>query len=580
MKKYIFITGIAIASFAFQSCDDTVLDEFPQDRLSSETFFRTEQDLKLYTNSLLSQLDASPFGSEPDNLIGTTFSEEVRGIRDPSTTGGWNWGNLRSVNYFLDNSYKCQDAAIRVKYEGIARWFRANFYFYMVKRFGDVPWYSHVLGETDNEQLYKGRDPRALVMDSVLADINFAVANCPTDKKTYEITKWTALALKSRICLFEGIFRKYHGISGSEKFIDEAISAGDELINSGQYSIYNGSGPDVAYRDLFTSIDAISQEMILAKGYSVYYNITHWTNSQTLAASLGQNGLEKQLIDSYLMDDGSRFTDIPDYDKKIFVEEMVGRDKRLSQTIRGLGYKRIGGNEVLAPQFGYTTTGYHPIKYVCSSQYDNRNNENDLPILRYAEVLLNTAEAKAEKGTLTQADIDRTIKLIRARVAMPNLDMAAANADPDPFLAAQYPLVTGANKGVILEIRRERRVELVQEEQRYPDLMRWKAGKQLERLSRGMYFPGPGAYDLTGDGVNDLIIHEASNKPSAAETAGISQVLEIGTNILLEHGTYGNAVWLPNVEKHWDEDKDYLYPIPLTETILNPNLGQNPGWER
>ncbi|ULT28356.1 RagB/SusD family nutrient uptake outer membrane protein [Sphingobacterium sp. E70] len=133
-------------------------------------------------------------------------------------------------------------------------------------------------------------------------------------------------------------------------------------------------------------------------------------------------------------------------------------------------------------------------------------NYTDLPIMRYAEVLLINAEAKAELGKLTQTDIDATVNKIRARVGMPALNLAAANATPDAYLANQYSLVTGANKGVLLEIRRERRVELACEGFRFDDLYRWKSGNILAKAPGGMYIPKLGLIDVSGDGVGDIII--------------------------------------------------------------------------
>ncbi len=577
MKKNIFLISLLISIMGFQSCDD-MLDQYPKDKVSPETFFTTENELKLYTNSLLFIFPATSLYTEgADNIVKQGLEDEISGIRDASTGSGWDWANLRKVNFFLDNSYKCPDTKVRAKYDGIARFFRAYFYFDKVKRFGDVPWYSSVFGETNEEQLYKKRDSRVLIMDSMLVDIDYAIAHLDETKKLNEVTKWTALALKSRFCLFEGTFRKYHGISGWEKFIDEAISASEALINSNKYTIATGD-PKTAYRDLFASINANSTEVITARGYSAELQIFHNCNYYTLTSSYGQPGLEKQLVESYLMADGSRFTDIKDYDKMFYTDEMKDRDPRLYQTTRGPGYTRINSSAVEVPQFGYTVTGYQPIKYVCTKEYDMYNkNENDLIIYRYAEILLNLAEAKAEKGTLTQSDIDNTIKLLRDRVGMPNMNMAAANEKPDPYMEAQYPLVSGANKGVILEIRRERRIELVMENHRYYDMMRWKAGKQFERQFKGIYIPGPGFYDMDGDGKPDLCIHEKGQKPS--DLQGATQVLEIGSNIILENGTSGNIVINPNIKKKWDESKDYLFPIPITEIIMNPDLAQNPGWE-
>ena len=128
--------------------------------------------------------------------------------------------------------------------------------------------------------------------------------------------------------------------------------------------------------------------------------------------------------------------------------------------------------------------------------------------MRTAEVYLNCAEAKAELGTLTQDDLNKTINKLRARVNMPNLLMATANANPDPYLKEWYPHVeSDDNQGIILEIRRERAIELVMEGFRYYDIMRWKEGKIFEKPFLGIYFPGPGEYDLDGDGTNDVYLY-------------------------------------------------------------------------
>src|SRR5690606_18748365 len=162
-----------------------------------------------------------------------------------------------------------------------------------------------------------------------------------------------------------------------------------------------------------------------------------------------------------------------------FFEETQNRDPRLAQTIRTPGYKRVGENGVSVPDFATSVTGYQFVKYILAPSFDAGQSSNDMPIMRYAEVLLNYAEAKAELGQLSQADLDRSIKLLRDRVDMPGLNMQEANASPDPYLLSEYPNVNqGAQTGVILEIRRERRVELVKEGHRYRDLLRWKEGER------------------------------------------------------------------------------------------------------
>lgn len=277
------------------------------------------------------------------------------------------------------------------------------------------------------------------------------------------------------------------------------------------------------------------------------------------------------------MKDGTRFTDKSDFNKIKFPEEAKNRDPRLKQTIRTPGYKRVGETKEAPPLIAYATTGYHIHKYLTEAKYDNYGRAiTDLPLFRYAEILLNYAEAKAELGTLTQSDLDISIKLLRDRVEMPPMDLAQANTTPDKFLENQYPNVSGSNKGVILEIRRERRVETFMENLRWDDIIRWKAGLVITQPFRGMYFPDIGEYDLNADGVIDVVLYK-NKKPSSNPNA---TYLKIGENITLENGTSGLVIPHPGANdiRKFDESKDYLFPIPTNELVLNKNLKQNPNW--
>ena len=579
MKKIVFPALISLA-LSMGACSN--LDQQPLDAIGPDTYFKTANDLKLYTNSFYAMLPSAEgvYNESVDNIIKNSYSAEMQGNRDvPTSGGGWDWGQLRNINFYLDRSENCEDESARNRYDAVARFFRAYFYFLKVKRFGDVPWYEHEILETDDDALMRARDPRTMVIDNVIADLDFAIANLPTGRTVNEISKWTALALKSRVCLWEGTFRKYHtefNLSGADALLDLSIAASTELIDNSGYTIYSTGNPSTDYRDLFASMSPQAGEIILARSFSDALAIRHNVNYYTIAASYGRPGLEKRFIDSYLMADGSRFTDKPGYRTMTYLEETRDRDLRLSQTIRTPGYTRIGGSEQLTPEFGGTVSGYQLVKFVTTSVYDTYNGAfNPMPVFRYGEVLLNYCEAKAERGTLTQGDIDRSIKLLRDRVGMPNMDMAAANANPDTYLANLYPSVAGANKGILLEIRRERGVELVMENFRYDDIMRWKNASIFAGTFRGMYFPGLGTYDLDGDGDIDICVWEGETRPDHGQSI---TYLKIGDNIVLDNGTSGNITVNAHIVKRWDENKDYLYPIPINQRLINPNLTQNPGW--
>jgi hypothetical protein len=587
MKKILII----LCSLIFLiSCKKDFLTREPLSQLSPNNSFNSESELQLYTNSFYDALPSATdvYGETEDNIVLNSLSATLTGNRTvPVTGGGWGWNTLRNINFFLQNYSKGHlSEKVTAPYVAVAKFFRAYFYFGKVKTFGDVPWYSTTIEADDSALLYKERDSRIVILDSVLSDLNFAIDNLPVTKSTDKITKWTALALKSRICLYEGTFRKYHAndafgkdsygnkLSGADDLLQQCVEASNLLMSSGQYSLYtSGAKP---YQDLFTSSTPINNEIILARQYNADLLIYHNANYYTLTPSYGKPGLEKRLVNSYLMKDGTRFTDQPDFQSFGFYEEMQNRDPRLSQTVRAPGYTRLGSDVQLSPSFGASTTGYQLIKFVMDGSHDKINGSiAPMPIFRYAEVLLNFIEAKAELGTISQQDLDMSINLLHSRVKMPPIDLLFANSNPDPYLEEQYSQVSGPEKGIILEIRRERRIELVMEGFRWDDLMRWKEGELLAQQFYGMYFPGTGEYDLDGDGKTDVIIY-SNTKPS--DKKGV-QYLKLNSEINLQNGESGGDVVVNgSISKTFNENRDYLYPIPTQDLLLNNNLTQNPGW--
>lgn len=579
MKHTIINALFLSAAIACISCED-MLDYQPKDRLSPDTYFKTETDCELWTNNYYTVFpSAEGIYSEPyDVIVRDVLADEISGVRKPMPTdGNWNWEKLREMNFFLSRASQIEDESVRLEYEGLTRFFRAYFYFEKVKRYGDVPWVDRPLG-SDEEELYKGRDSRELVMEKVMEDVDFAIANLPEVQNVYRVTRWTARALKSRIALFEGTFRKYHGLDGYEEFLQACVNASEPFL-TGPYSIYtSGSTP---YQDLFTSQDAIETEIILARAYtSAISGMTHDVNGHLTGATMGRPGMTRNVVNMYLMRDGSRYTDQENYATKTFVEECKNRDLRMAQTLRTPGYKRIGGSKELAPDLSRSTTGYQLIKYLTEEKYDaNKASTNDMPLFRLAEVLLNYAEAKAELGTLKQADLDNTIRPLRVRAGLPDLDMEEANANPDPYLSSPetgYANVTGDNKGVILEIRRERTLETPMEGLRYWDIMRWKEGKRFEKPIEGLYFPGTGEYDLDGNGSVDVCIYDTEKAPGNSADV---LYLKLGSDIVLSEGTSGNVLAHSTQQRIWNEERDYLYPIPTDDRVLTQGaISQNPGW--
>ena len=586
-------TGILLAGLAFTSC--TKLEQLPQSTASQSAVFGTENGLKLYTNSF--------YGMEflPKNSIrldAMTDYLAIKAVPDfirqggfgANNSSGWTWRDLRNINYFIEkNNDPAVPENIRNNYMGIARYFRAYFYWERVKRFGNVPWIGKPL-DIDDEALMAGRDSRELVMDSVLADLNFAIANiiATTDPSRTTITKWVAYAFKSRVCLFEGTFRKYHtelNLSASAgKWLQESASAADEIIKKGGFSLNTAGGPGVSYRQVFTSNAPLANEVLQAAVADVSLAVLSDANWYWTSGTYGDKAsLTRTFVNTYLNLDGTSFTNNPGYKTMLFKDEVKNRDLRLKQTIRSGDYKRINNGVQLPapPVFSYTFTGYQPIKLTLDDTYYDAGllNTNIVPLFRYAEVLLNYAEAKAELGTITDAEWALTVGALRARGGITG-GLAIKPIIADPYLVTNY--FPNISDPTILEIRRDRGIELSLEGFRFSDILRWKAGELMKQEWNGFYVPALNTpLDLNEDGILDVAFYQGT-RPSPA-VAGVTYVdvsPTIGNAVnsqLLKNGTSGELIWMNEIKREWT-DKNYYYPIPLNDLQRNPNLKQNPGW--
>lgn len=589
-KQYIWFL---LACLTLAACKK--LDQQPQSTASKQAIFGTENGLKLYTNSFYGM------GFLPKNSTtqdGMSDYLAVRSVPDfvreggfaANNSSGWTWTDLRNINYFIEN---CKDpavpAAIRNNYLGIARYFRAYFYMEKVKRFGDVPWIGKPLN-LDDPALLAGRDKRELVMDSVMADINFACANISStnDPSRTTVTKYVAYAFKSRLCLFEGTFRKYHTelslAASSTKWLEESASAADEIIKKGGYSLNTAGGAGFSYRQIFTSNTPLANEVLQAAvadlNLGVLSDANWWWTSGTYGAKAS---FTRTFINTYLKLDGTPYTNDPAYKTMLFKDEVKNRDLRLKQTIRLGDYKRITSGQPVAapPLFSYTFTGYQPIKMTLDDTYFDAGalNTNSVALFRYAEVLLNYAEAKAELGTLSDSDWMLTIGALRSRAGITG-GLSTKPTVADPYLVANY--FPGISDASLLEIRRERGIELSLEGLRFPDLLRWKRGPLMEQEWNGFYVPALNTpLDLNEDGVLDVAFYQVT-RPSPAITGvtyvDVSPTLGAGVNSqLLKNGASGELTWMKEIPRKWNE-RNYYYPIPLNDLQRNPSLKQNSGW--
>jgi hypothetical protein len=635
------------------------MQQDPFNSLAEGTFLKSEGDLPLYLNQLYNvymqghqtgnAYDYSPpfyitRGSQlmygdifTDNAVGfsnssgdlinrmqgtwQTPSSAATSLTDAGNTG-WRWGNLRTINYFLNHSrdVEVSDPSVLNKWLAEAYFFKAWDYYWKIVALGEVPWLEKDLN-VDSPELFAPRTPRTELADSILNCLNFAVQHVdlpegsPADGR---VNRAMANFLKARFCLFEGTFRKYHTElnlqATADKFLNECVTACEVIISSGKYQLYDVPsevGKNDPYWHLF-KLNGMTggdhKEAILTRVYDGE-KLGHGTSryfSMNRGNASGRycKGATKDLIDEYLCIDGQPITSnalFKGYDGDDW-RELDNRDPRLRQTVvkpgeyitvfnrdenggaidqalQGLKYPEITYNCPTAnqvPTAGPCVTGYLIIKHWTNEQIDNQSTTSGsqaAQIFRYAEVLLMYAEAKAELGTITNGDLELTVNALRKRAGFdftkyPNSKLTLTNIPQDSRLDNLYQQYAGYVPSPILrEIRRERRVEMAMEGLRREDLVRWKAGKFIEKPIRGMKFTAE--KQKLYDGTNDK---KAKNAPKATLNADVfvdSDGFIIG---------YPKSPNVSNGVVKWD-DKYYYNPIPLQEMELNKNLIQNPGWQ-
>lgn len=596
MKNYIIKAFmVVVAALLSFSCNDEFLDKTPLDKISNESFWNTENDLLVYNNSLYNlarndndvpifmahddgfdshrygiwHMDGFSDNTAPRHSRHNNYQKVRAGAHNIPDNPFWygykGWNFVRAINVGMDNYGKAQISdEVRNKYIGEARLMRGWFYADKISKFGSAQWVDRELNVDDDDILNGTRDDRDFVMGKVLEDLNFATTWIPDDwgdgNAPGRLNRWGALLVKSRVALFEGTWRKYHGLSGADAWLTEAANAAKELMDDGPYSLYESGDPSNSYNAIHRMEDLTGNPEVI---YWRRYERGIFTNHVQSYHRGYNGGATKSMVEDYLCTDGQPITTSPLYQgDAVYTDVFENRDPRLRQTVLHpddqeiyrygnhdfdtYSYPRVQG----MPGGLKTYTGYHIIKvYDVGAAHASYNSSQTPAItMRFAEALLNYAEAKAELGggIISQADLDISINLLRDRVGMPHLD---ASPPMDPKYAGD------GITAVLAEIRRERRVELFMEGFRYDDLRRWKQGKKLEIKDYGMRW----------DAANKAAIDPAGDVTVQTSTVDGVEYLEIykGTD-------YETPVF--------DENKHYLWPLPISAISQNPNLGQNPGW--
>lgn len=612
MKKYIVI--FATLLFAI-SCNDDFLEKYPLESQTEATAFKTYNNFKTYSwqlykvfnnDNILRKVGTTSENGyyEGDVLAGYLEKKGVNArnkyafqtVTVPSSGGGWNFTFVRNVNIMLANIEKSEmNEKDQSHWRSVGYFFRAFYYAELIARFGDVPWIDKIITEDNEEMMLGTRMPRKEVAQHVLDDLLYAEKNIKAGGDgNNTINVHCVRALISRFCLFEGTWRKYHGLGDETAFLNEAVRASEELMKAFPTVHSN-------YGEMFTSEDLGKVPgVILYKEYVA--NVLTSNHGHYERTSSGANEMNKGTVNMYLCQDGKPIKNSTLYDgDKSLYDEMRNRDHRLLQVVlppykvnaagsntdysftdnpadreyidymlnagvttashkalpvynwSGTLVRSIPNIEPGAPQvFLACRSGYYMYKNY--NKWDTNSNQNSLntadkPIFKIEEVLLNYAEAKYELGAFDQSVADKTINKLRPRANVALMKVADINNSFDPD---RDPTVDP----ILWEIRRERIVELMGEGFGFYDIRRWKKAPWfINRQQIGMWVK-------RSEVSSQVKLWDPNTKLPNPD-------LKEGYIYLFNDPVQDGLGWL---------DQYYLYPIPLTDLALNPNLKQNPGW--
>ena len=583
----ILSAGLLLATaVSFSSCDD-FLTRDPQDTVTDvPSFWNNEENLRTsfldyytyffpgYRSSWeradnFAETNVADWTDDNAQEVATLFTK----VAPTSDAGNWNFKKIRNMNLLLS---RIQSSTLgeeaKNHWSGVARLFRAMEYAKLVQKFGDVPYYDAVVGSTDNEQLYRARDPRTTVMDKVNEDLAFACANIRVNDGTKGLTVNRAVAqgFASRIMLFEGTWQKYHANNTAKaaEYLKAAKDYAAALMQTNAYSI----AP--SYKSLTTSEDlAGNPEIIMYRSYVenvVMHSLMSFQNTE-----MEMSSPSRSFIDAFLTKNGLPIHQAgnTDYKGKEYAKEIQNRDPRLADNIDEESGLRLNGVAAV-----YAASGYYANRYVNKDLINkpggmSNTNTTDAPVMKLNEVMLNYIEAAAELAdlgqyTLTQADFDKTINAIRDRQStqMPHVTLAG-NALKVNGVEINDPDRDATVTPILWEIRRERRVELAYEGLRFNDLRRWGKLEYADMVKNKKL--NMGAW-----------INKADYPENAEALAKITLCDENG-NIVT--GNEGYIMPITEVAKMRQmADKDYLYPVPVDQITMYETHGfkltQNPGW--
>ena len=510
MKLKIF-SFLAVCALTLTSCND-VLDRPSQTTMEDDSFWTGEDRVRLYANSFYTNFFVgyglrytetaytpnSHYTFNDDMVRKSTQAQFTRSV--PTSKGStseelaweeqfsgptWNFAWVRKANVMIDRITRLMPNVLSdTQYKhwlGVGRFFRGLEYARLVNVFGSVPYYDHEVKNTDKADLYKDRTPRNEVMDSVYNDLKYAMNNVRLNDGQQNVNRYVVASFVSRWALFEASWQKYYykNDDRARKFFELAIESAELVMNSGKYDIVTD------FRTLFGSTDLTSsKDCILYRKYDAGQGVTHCVASYCNMHSPNDVGPNLDLIKAFICTDGKDWqtSALPTAKDFTLSNLITTRDPRFEASFYGATTMKAKSCALYVTKFiprsalNYLKDGGSP-----APEFQGDKNVTGYPVMRYAEVLLNWIEAKAEYATLggpavTQADLDKSINKIRQRPlddeakskgVKQTAKMELANLNADPKRDADVP-------ALIWEIRRERRMEFAFEFSRIIDLRRWK----------------------------------------------------------------------------------------------------------
>ena len=564
----------AILVMALGCLTYSCLDLDPKDQIADGNYWQEASDFKLFANQFYgwtrdfsnSVYDA-PHSDKRSDLIldksGTNvYSNGTNFIPTGDNNYTDNYNRIRRTNILLQKAESYGNQSDIEQYIGEAKFFRAYCYFELLQLYGDVIITKKPLDVTDPE-MKVARNDRSEVVDFMIQDLKDAAGQLPLTSavENGRVGSEGAWAFLSRVALYEGTWQKFRGNEARGKeLLDVAAKAAKEVINSKNFSLYTPAIlGDSAQKYMFILEDVKSNPAGLLKASNTEYIFSR-RHDETLNP-IGKNITKECLANAqqiaqkfaalYLCQDGLPIEKSSLYLFKvdgIIAHEYQNRDNRMLYTLCVPGgyywsneNSRVNWTSDAADKASASIKWYSPAngsgyanqKWAAERKVQTNSEGYDYPVIRYAEVLLNYAEAVYERDdAISDDDLNISLNLVRNRInkSMPKLS---------------NNLVTANGLNMREEIRRERTVELFNEGFRIDDLKRWKTAEtEMPKDFLGIKWTGT---------------------EYATKWPNVSYAKNSDGYIILETG------------RKW-ESKHYLYPLPTDQLQLNPNLKQNPGW--